>query len=485
MSKINQSGRGAGTEPILIEVPAECNELITPIKEMIAAMRKAQQSGYGTRAVDYAQVEEAIALRTAEIEREAHAGILRALEVDAPKLTIGGAAYTRIGHADGTYKTMSGPVTVRRAIYRKNGFRNAPVVDAITLRTGALGRGWLPRTAQAMAHAVQAGTSRDAEATAKQMGRLPYSRASFERVAHHVGEDWQREQANIEDELVEAFEIPAAARAISVALDRVSVPMEEPRPKPSGRPRKDAPKNPVERKFRMAYCGTVTIHDDKGASLHTFRFGCMPQGDAEALCMDMASYAYFLRERRPDLKIKLLADGAPEMWNLLEGAFIPEVFGEVARGVDFWHLLEKLSPAAKLLFGEEDALTELRRWKASLKRSSSAARKILNELHASGLEEAWRNAKQPVHEAITYLENNTDRMNYAEALRNGLPIGSGNVEATCKTLVQVRMKRAGSRWKTDTGEHIIRLRAIALSDCWDAAMTKLHAKRRISLRRAA
>jgi len=481
----NQSGRGVGTEPIIIEVPAECKDLVPPIKEMIAAMRKAQQSGYGTCAVDYAQVEETIALRTAEIEREAHAGILRTLEVDAPKLTIGGASYTQIGHADGTYKTMSGPVTVLRAIYRKDGVRNAPVVDAITLRTGAVGRGWLPRTAQAMAHAVQAGTSRDAEATAKQMGRLPYSRASFERVAHHVGEDWQREQANIEDEIVETFEIPAAARSISVALDRVSVPMEEPRSRPPGRPKKDAPKNPIERKFRMAYCGTVTIHDDKGASLHTFRFGCMPQGDADALCMDMANYVYLLRERRPDLKIKLMADGVPEMWNLLEGIFDPEVFGEVDRGVDFWHFLEKLSPAAKLLFGEEDALKELSRWKSSLKRSSDAATKILNELYASGLEDAWLNGKQPVHEAITYLENNMDRMNYAEALRNGLPIGSGNVEATCKTLVQVRMKRAGSRWKTDTGEHIIRLRAIALSDCWDAAMTKLHAKRRISLRRAA
>jgi hypothetical protein len=32
------------------------------------------------------------------------------------------------------------------------------------------------------------------------------------------------------------------------------------------------------------------------------------------------------------------------------------------------------------------------------------------------------------------------------------------------------MKRPGARWTEDTGEHVIQLRTLALSDRWDAAM---------------
>lgn len=486
MSTTSQCGRGAGTEPIVIEVPAECKELVAPIRALLAATRQAQRSSRGTRAVDYGAVEEAMSARAADVERAGHAAILRRLEVDAPKVTIAGETYSRVGRALGTYRTLVGAVQFDRAIYRKDGVRNAPVMDSIALRTGAIGRGWLPRTAQAIAHLVQLGTSREAQAVAQQTGRLPYSRASLERVAHKVGAEWVRHHAEIEDAMVEAFAVPEESASISVALDRVSVPMEEPRARPPGRPRRDAPKRPVSRCFRMAYCGTVTLHDRNGESLHTHRFGCMPASDPTLLCEDMASHVYAIQEKRSDLRVTLLADGAHEMWSLLAAAFPRELFGKVDSIIDFWHLLEKLSPAAAVLCcGEADVAAKRKAWRTELRRSASAAASILDELLDSGRRRTLVNGQHPVHEAITYLENNLARMNYASALRRKTPIGSGNVEATCKTLFAVRMKRAGSRWKTDTGEHIVRLRAVALSDCWDEAMERLQARRRTPVRRAA
>jgi hypothetical protein len=335
-----------------------------------------------------------------------------------------------------------------------------------------------------MALFLQQGTSRDAEMLAKETGRLPYSRSSFERVPHHVGAILLEHHATIEDDLIQAFEPPAGAASVSAGIDRVSIPMEEPRDRPVGRPRKDAPKRPILREFRMGYCGSVTIHDKEGEALHTIRYGCMPQGDHEGLANTMANDIYHLVRAQPDLGVALLADGAPEMWELLEGEINRDTIGKDPQSlIDFWHVVEKLAPAAKVIYGDASA-EKLAEWKSDLKKRSDAAASILGELEASGREHAIVDSKEPVHEAITYLRNHAERMNYAGARRKGLPIGSGNVEATCKTLVAVRMKRSGSRWKETTGEHVLRLRAWALSDRWNDAMERLLATQRTSVRRA-
>jgi len=262
--------------------------------------------------------------------------------------------------------------------------------------------------------------------------------------------------------------------------------MEEPRPRPVGRPRQGSPKNPVARKFRQAYCGTVTLHDAEGKAIHTIRYGRMPKGDVQRLVGGMAADVLAILEKRPGLLIELLCDGAPEMWNLLEADFTTEILGvEVGRLVDCRHTVEKLGAAARLIHGEVAGRATTERWKLHLLNSGNAVQTILAELHASGREWEQSGEEVPVHEAITYLTNHGDQMGYPEARRRGLPIGSGNVEATCKTLFEVRFKRCGSRWKEESGEHVVQLRALALSDRWGRAMELTLGPLRTSVRRVA
>ncbi len=462
---------------MVIEVPEELTEVGKAMAEHLAELQRTMARHGNGKAVDYAKVERQFSESAGRIELAAHKATLQSLDIDVPAVIIGGERYTRVGRCEGQYHTMVGSVLVERSLYRKSGERGGQpggkVVDAVSLRAGVVGDGWMPETARVIAHEVQQGTSREAEATAREFGRVPYSRASSEKVAHVVGALAVADHQDIEDALIDAYEVPGEARSISVSLDRVSVPMEEPRRRPVGRPRKNAAKKPVERNFRMAYVGTVTLHDEQGEGLHTIRYGCMPEGDVIGLRNRMVADVVTLRSKQPELKLQLLCDGAPEMWNLLEDGFTPKFGDDLHRLVDLCHLTEKLGAAAQAMDSDSKAADEkLTRWKMTLLNRASAAIDILVELMESGLDEG-AGENHPVHAAITYLQTHSaeaDRMNYARARRLGLPLGSGNAEATCKSLFEVRMKRCGARWKVETGQHIVQLRALALSDRWGPAV---------------
>ncbi len=186
-----------------------------------------------------------------------------------------------------------------------------------------------------------------------------------------------------------------------------------------------------------------------------------------------ADFPATLSSQRSDLRIQLLCDGAPEMWNLLEDGFTSEKFEEdIEQLVDFPHLVSKLSAAAKVIAEAGTEEETVNRWKLKLFNRDNGAIEILEELIASGMDEGVTD-DNPVHAAISYLHNHGkegDRMNYARARRLGLAIGSGNVEVTCKSLFELRLKRCGARWKTETGQHIVQLRALALSDRWGRAI---------------
>ena len=208
----------------------------------------------------------------------------------------------------------------------------------------------------------------------------------------------------------------------------------------------------------------------------------MPDDGAEGLLHGMADDVRQILEKRPELKVMLLSDGAHDVVEQLDVEVGRRLDKRPSQLVDFWHLIEKLAPAALLL---GDGPSRLARWKLNLLNSPSAALAILAELRDSGRERLTVGDKQPIHEAITYLDNHYPRMNYAAARAAGLPIGSGNTEATCKTLVSVRMRRAGSRWKESTGRTILQLRALALSARWAAAIELTLQPLRKSVRAAA
>ncbi len=217
-------------------------------------------------------------------------------------------------------------------------------------------------------------TSREAEQTARQMQCMPFSRCSFERVGHKVGGNYVARRQQVEQGLIEKLEIPKEATGVSVAIDRVSVPMEEPVEKPAdpkplpaeiaedprvkqmlaseAHPNKE--KEPkVMRKYRMAYCATVTLHNQKGKAIHTIRYGRMPDSTdymrriPRDLCESLARDVREILKKEKELLVSFLADGADDMWSLFDRHLNETKIGVKATDlVDFWHLCEYLGKAA-------------------------------------------------------------------------------------------------------------------------------------------
>ncbi len=467
-------------------------------------------------AIDYGAIELEVSEKLGTLEASVHEATLAMLDIDAPYIRVWGKEYRRVGRHEGEYYCLSGPVRVERTLYRRRGERCGQSVDAVSLRSGAVADGWLPHTARAMAHLLAKGTSREAADTSRELCRLPYSRSSFERVGHAVGAQLVQTSARVEAALIEELDVPDQTASVSVSIDRVSVPMEEdivePEPERNEErareldeelarlpPRFEVSEHTaavlaeekraakkrcrkVERNFRMAFCATITLHDDEGNGLHTIRYGRMPHGDVAGMMRGLARDVGVLLSKRPDLRVVFLADGAPELWNLYDQYLNEKAIGVRAiRLVDFWHLLEYLGKAAVMMEARQAARPgQLRRWKSSLLEQPGAAKQLMAELEASGLGDvSAADGAKPVGDALRYLGKRLRMARYASARCLGLPIGSGNVEATCKSLVGLRMKRPGARWKNDTGEEVLRLRSLYLSDRWQAGITRaLHPLRK-------
>jgi hypothetical protein len=178
--------------------------------------------------------------------------------------------------------------------------------------------------------------------------------------------------------------------------------------------------------------------------------------DVQAFGEDLWRHACELGYRGAT-QVAFLGDGSHWLW-----ALAGRHFQRALLIVDFWHVCENVGTCAKVFYGEGTDLA--RQWSVQVcgplrAGDVTGALRQVEALNPRG-SKARREAK---HALVTYLTNNRERMDYPRYEALGLPIGSGEVEAQCKTLVQARCKQAGMRWHTDGVEPLLRVRC-ALKD---------------------
>ena len=150
--------------------------------------------------------------------------------------------------------------------------------------------------------------------------------------------------------------------------------------------------------------------------------------------------------------------------------FMAVNFPRAVRVLDFYHAAEHLGDLAKAYTGgDAPAITELTdQWSHQMKHEGGAA--ILATLEVLDLK-GRSPAAVETHRLVTgYVRNNLHRMDYPRYREEGWQIGSGHIEAACKTVVNQRLKQSGMRWGGDGADALSHLRALYESESgqWNA-----------------
>lgn len=134
--------------------------------------------------------------------------------------------------------------------------------------------------------------------------------------------------------------------------------------------------------------------------------------------------------------------------------------------VDFYHVCDYLSAAAMAIHpAAQTASAWFDQQKTALKAGQSAdvIESLSPHLEASEVPDH----QAPVRSCHRYLSRRQDQLDYPNALANGLPIGSGEIESAHRYIVQKRLKLPGAWWCAANAEHMLALRLNRANRQWD------------------
>jgi hypothetical protein len=160
----------------------------------------------------------------------------------------------------------------------------------------------------------------------------------------------------------------------------------------------------------------------------------------------------------PPKEVVFLGDGAAWNWEL-QRIFFPMAIGIV----DFYHAAEHVTQVVDLIQDRHASAGRKcrKRWVKLLLRGR------LDVFLAEARSAFPCDKKETGEKALDYFEKNRDRMRYRFFRDRGYFIGSGVVEAACKTIVAQRFKGSGMHWSTQGLSHILALRTAILSRRYD------------------
>jgi hypothetical protein len=159
-------------------------------------------------------------------------------------------------------------------------------------------------------------------------------------------------------------------------------------------------------------------------------------------------------------KVIVLGDGAAWIWNIAD-----ECFPWAIQIVDLYHASEYYWKAARAVLGNNPKKMNCWAEKRRKELNGGDVNRVIQAIRK--LSPSTEHEKEICDKAAGYFQKNKERMKYDEFRRQGLFVGSGVVEAGCRTLIGQRLKQSGMHWTVNGANSIIALRCCFLSKRWE------------------
>jgi len=402
---------------------------------------------------------------------------LATAESDSETIEVNGVIHRYKLDSEKEFITPGGMIRLTRRVYQPDtGGQCFVPLDAAW---GMEGQFATVEVRDATLYAVALCTPVEAETLLSKCALFHPSATAIKGMARQMGH-WLEEH---EDEVLPRIRIeesiPEDTRVLCASMDGVNVLLSEPGKK-KGRPNE----RPHERTSREI--SSPTCYKNATVGSVTF-YGDVPEGKKSPERLVSRYAARMPEDRAPTLKAKFeqelaetesrldgdvvriaLCDGARGLWTYIDEN--PQ-FDNYEKLVDYHHTTEHLSKAAEAIFGKgsQKAQNWYDRYCSQLKGDDDGAARVLRSLDYYDRTAKLPNARRAALDTEwTFFSRNSHRMDYARFRNNGWPIGSGPVEAACKSVVKTRLCRSGMRWSRAGGQHILSLRTYVKSDRWDA-----------------
>ena len=301
----------------------------------------------------------------------------------------------------------------------------------------------------------------------KLLAGLEVTTKSVERVAESIGEDIARQQQQEMDCAVQ-LDLPIligeAMPILYVQMDGTGVPVVK--KETEGRKGKLDGLPAHTREVKLGCVFTQTKWDKEGFAIRdpdsTTYTGAIE--NAEQFGKRLSVEAWKRGWSQAEKKV-VIGDGAEWIWNLAK-----EHFPGAIQIVDLFHARQHLWDLARLLYPNDTKRRNAwiglhqKRW---LDKGKIA--KLVASLHSIQTPDA--DLAKKIRNEADYFATNAARMNYPKFRNQHLFVGSGVIEAGCKTVIGHRLKQSGMFWTVKGANSILALRCSYLNgrfeDYWE------------------